>query len=60
MDDRWFDGYRTGYEEGYRVAMESKKPLSVATTIYDPGELESAHEESYKKSLKLALKEKNE
>jgi hypothetical protein len=58
MSDEWSNGYKAGYEEGYRTAMDSKAPLSVATTIYDPGEIESANEQAYEKALNRALKQK--
>ena len=57
MSDEWSNGYKAGYEEGYRTAMESKKPLSVATNIYDPGEIHESNEKALAQALLRALTE---
>jgi hypothetical protein len=57
MSDEWNNGYKAGYEEGYRTAMSSKTPLSVATNIHDPGEIHESNEKALAQAFLRALSE---
>jgi len=61
MNDDWNNGYKAGYEEGYRTAVSDIKiASSKEVKIQDPGCLEDFYEEAYGAAVYRKMKKEHD